>query len=105
MKLFALRDRLEDAGKDFGAYHAFDIYRIVAMMTENEWNQAVELRNSYRAAPKIREAGGIARELFANLESIGVLRVRQHARATDTAIPPDNLASLIEDLREILPND
>ncbi|MBA3634359.1 MAG: hypothetical protein H0W58_16355, partial [Acidobacteria bacterium] len=31
MKLFALRDRLEDEEKDFGAYHAFDIYRIIAM--------------------------------------------------------------------------
>ena len=103
MKLFALRDRLEDESKDFGAYHAFDIYRIIAMMTENEWNQAIELRNSYRAAPKIREAGRISGELFANLESIGVLRVRQHARATNTAIPPDNLVALIEDLREILP--
>jgi hypothetical protein len=103
MKLFALRDRLEDEGKDFGAYHAFDIYRIIAMMTENEWNQAIDLRNSYRDTPKIREAGGIARELFANLDSIGVLRVRQHARATNIKIPSGNLDALIEDLREILP--
>ena len=104
MKLFALRDRLEDEEKDFGAYHAFDIYRIVGMMTENEWNQAIDLRSSYRAAPKIKEAGKIAGELFANLESIGVLRVRQHARATRFSIPPENLAALIEDLRELLPD-
>jgi hypothetical protein len=48
MKLFALRDRLEDEEQDFGAYHAFDVYRIVGMMTENEWNQAVELHGRYR---------------------------------------------------------
>lgn len=29
--------------KDFGAYHAFDIYRIIAMTTEQEWEQAAIL--------------------------------------------------------------
>ncbi len=102
MKLFALRDRLEDEEKDFGAYHAFDVYRTVGMMTENEWNQAVGLRKRYRDAPKIREAAEIAGELFASLESVGVLRVRQHARATNITIPPENLTSLVEDLQELL---
>ena len=104
MKLFALRDRLEDEEKDFGAYHAFDIYRVVGMMTENEWNQAAQLSGRYRAAPKIKEAAGIAAALFASLESVGVLRVRQHARAVDVSIPPENLVALIEDLRELLPD-
>jgi hypothetical protein len=70
MKLFALRDRLEDEEQDFGAYHAFDIYRIVGMITENEWNQAVELHGRYRDAPKIREAEEISGDLFASLESV-----------------------------------
>ena len=78
--------------------------RIVGMMTENEWNQAVGLQNRYRDAPKIKEAARIAGELFADLESVGVLRVRQHARATRFSIPPENLAALIEDLRELLPD-
>lgn len=104
MKLFALRDRLEDAEKDFGAYHAFDIYRIVGMMTESEWNEALDLKARYREQPKIKEAGKIAGELFAGGESIGVLRVRQHARATNFSIPPENLVALIEDLHELLPD-
>ena len=105
MKLFALRDRLKDEAKDFGAYHAFDIYRIVAMMTENEWNEAVDLRKRFRDAPKIGEAAEIAGDLFASVESIGVLRVRQHARAVGFSIPPENLAALIEDLQELLSKD
>lgn len=104
MKLFALRDRLEDEEKDFGAYHAFDIYRIVGMMTEKDWNEALDLKRRYREQPKIAEAGEIAARLFAGVESIGVLRVRQHALATSFSIPPENLAALIEDLREILPD-
>ncbi len=102
MKLFALRDRLEDEGKDFGAYHAFDIYRVIAMMTEKEWTEAVKMRENYRNAPKIIEAAEIAGDLFANVESIGVLRVRQHARSVVFIIPPENLAALIEDLQELL---
>lgn len=104
MKLFALRDRVKDEGKDFGAYHAFDIYRIVGMMTEQHWHEALELKARYRDQPKIKEAGEIAGELFINLESIGVLRVRQHARATGFSIPPENIPALIEDLRELLPD-
>jgi hypothetical protein len=105
MKLFALKDRLEDEAKDFGAYHAFDIYRIIGMMTEQEWNEALDLKARFRDQPKIKEAAKIAGELFANVESIGVLRVRQHARATNFSIPPENIAALIEDLRELLPED
>lgn len=104
MKLFALRDRLEDEEKDFGAYHAFDIYRIIGMMTETEWNQAIDLRRRYRNAPKIREAGEIVKELFTNLESVGILRVRQHARATNFIVPMENLNFLIVDLRELVAN-
>lgn len=105
MKLFALRDRLEDEEKDFGAYHAFDIYRVIAMMTEKEWNEAVDLRKRFRDAPKIGEAAEIAGDLFASGESIGVLRVHQHARAVGFSIPPGNLAALIEDLQELLSKD
>lgn len=101
MKLFALRDRLEDEGKDFGAYHAFDIYRIIAMITEKEWNEAINLRDNYCNAPKIIEAAEIVGELFPNVESIGVLRIRQHAKAVGFTIPPENLTALIEDLQEI----
>ncbi|HYL99428.1 MAG TPA: hypothetical protein VEZ90_10775, partial [Blastocatellia bacterium] len=36
LKLFALRDRIDDTEK--GAYHAFDIYRTIAMMTSEEWD-------------------------------------------------------------------
>lgn len=102
MKLFALRDRLEDEEKDFGAYHAFDIYRIIAMMTEKEWNEAINLRENYRNAPKIIEAAEIVGELFVNVESMGVLRVRQHARAVGFEISPENLVALTEDLKELL---
>jgi hypothetical protein len=34
MKLFAFRDRKDDAEKEFAQHHALDMYRIIAMLTE-----------------------------------------------------------------------
>ena len=101
MKLFALRDRLDDEEKDFGAYHAFDIYRIVAMITEEEWDQAVILSSKYSEDLKIQEAGEIVGQLFEQEESLGILRIRQHALTADISIPEGNNKKLIDDLQEL----
>ncbi len=37
MKLFAFKDRLDDAEKEFGRYHTLDLYTIMATTTEKEW--------------------------------------------------------------------
>jgi len=56
-----------------------------------------------RDSPKISEASLIADELFASRDSLGILRVQQHARAVNVRIPAENLDALIEDLQELLP--
>jgi hypothetical protein len=101
MKLFALRDRLEDEAKDSGAYHAFDIYRIVALITEKEWEQSVELYKKYADDSKIKEASEIVAKLFEATDSLGILRIRQHAQSVNIAIPEANLSSLTQDLQEL----
>ncbi|HEX4950901.1 MAG TPA: hypothetical protein VFZ34_29840 [Blastocatellia bacterium] len=105
LKLFALRDRLEDERKDFGAYHAFDIYRVIAMLTELEWGQALRLRDQFAAAYVMQDARKIVGELFSSAEATGILRIRQHARKTDTAISADHIESLIADLNELFPKN
>lgn len=104
LKLFALRDRLEDESKDFGAYHAFDIYRVIAMITEREWNQALEMQEKFTGEPKIREACDIAGELFSSDDSIGVLRIRQHIRSVGIEIEDKYLSEVVKDLNELFPN-
>lgn len=105
LKLFALRDRLEDEAKDYGAYHAFDIYRVIAMLTEEEWEQAIELRDQFAAAYVMQDARKIVGELFSSAEATGILRIRQHVRKTDTAIGADHIESLIADLNELFPKN
>lgn len=104
LKLFALRDRLNDESKDFGAYHAFDIYRIIAMITEKEWKQAIKMRENFADEPKIQEAREIVGELFSSEESIGVLRIRHHIRSVEIELKDSNISDLIKDLNELFPN-
>ncbi len=77
MKLFAFRDRLHDANKEFGRYHALDMYTILATTMEREWNLALELSDRYRDHPAVVEAGQLVFEHFAALDRPGMIRLRE----------------------------
>ena len=77
MKLFAFKDRLDDADKDFGRYHALDIYTILATTMESEWNQALELRDRYKDEPYVIEAGQLAARYFSGSHHLGMIRMRE----------------------------
>src|SRR5207302_1178076 len=47
MKLHAFDDRKDDADKDLGRHHALDLYTIVGMMTEQEYERAKELKAAH----------------------------------------------------------
>jgi hypothetical protein len=102
LKLFALRDRVDDETKGRGAHHAFDIYRTVAMMISGEWEEAVQMRGRYAATEPVAEAGRLVEELFSSLEAPGMVRLREHARRVGEQLPPDNLRDIIDDLHELL---
>lgn len=103
LKLFALRDLLDDEAKGRGTHHAFDIYCTIAMMTSGEWEEAVRMRERYAAAGPVAEAGRLVEELFSGTEAPGAVRLREHARRVGEQIPPDNLRAMIDDLHELLP--
>jgi hypothetical protein len=77
MKLFAFRDRLEDANKEFGRYHALDLYTILATTTEDEWEYGLKLRDQNKNEPFITEAGHLVAEYFSALERFGIIRLRE----------------------------
>ncbi|WP_425613849.1 hypothetical protein NA78x_003693 [Anatilimnocola sp. NA78] len=77
MKLFAFRDRVHDRDKEFGSYHALDLYTVLAMMSEEEWNQAVNLRQQHSLDPMIEEAGRIVDQHFFSLISLGAIRIQE----------------------------
>ena len=77
MKLFAFRDRLDDVNKDFGRYHALDLYTILATTTETEWNYALDLRDQYKDDPFVKEAGTLVSDYFFSQEQLGMIRLME----------------------------
>ena len=77
MKLFAFRDRAEDADKDFGRYHALDLYTILATTTEDEWAYALKLRDQNRGNPCIIEAGRLVSKHFSGADRLGIIRLKE----------------------------
>jgi hypothetical protein len=77
MKLFAFRDRLGDADKDFGRYHALDLYTILATTTEDEWVYALKLRDQNRDQPGMKEAGRLVSEHFSATDRLGIIRLKE----------------------------
>ncbi len=108
LKLFALRDRTElfdlkglEKDEDKTKSHAFDIYRIIGMMTEKEWEQSIQLQNKYAEYSEIQKVEHIVNDLFSSMDAIGILRVRQHAKDADIEISEENLSSMVKDLTEL----
>jgi hypothetical protein len=78
MKLHAFNDRKEDEDKDLGRHHALDLYTIVGMMTEQEYERAKELGAAHSANEFVRQACAIVRNHFGGNTAVGVLRLREH---------------------------
>jgi hypothetical protein len=64
MKLHAFNDRKDRADKDPGRHHALDLYTIVGMMTEKEYERAKELGTTHAADERFRRACAIVRDHF-----------------------------------------
>jgi hypothetical protein len=77
MKLFAFRDRFSDSNKEFGRYHALDIYTILSTMVEDEWNQGLMMRDNYADHPFVRQAGQLVSEYFSILSGRGIIRMME----------------------------
>ncbi|TVP55376.1 MAG: hypothetical protein EA351_10875 [Gemmatimonadales bacterium] len=103
LKLYAYRDRRDDPAKEFGRYHAFDLYRIVAMMTEEEYETAEGFRDRFAGDEIVEEARRIVAELFADIDSRGALAILEHARTGGATIRDADLTGFLEDLRIFFP--
>ncbi|MBU1671596.1 MAG: hypothetical protein KKF41_00445 [Actinobacteria bacterium] len=99
MKLFAFRDRLDDPDKEFGRYHALDIYTIMATTTEEEWGHALQLRDQHGSNPYVMETAHLVSEHFPTLDSLGMLRLRESSYYR----PELQLDEFMSALRELFP--
>lgn len=77
MKLHAFRDRASDERKNLASHHALDIYRIISMLTREEFELVGSLRTQSARAGPVREAQAIVRGAFRSADSTGMLRLRR----------------------------
>lgn len=89
MKLFAFRDRNADPNKDFARHHAMDIYRVIAMLDYDEFNQTRSAVCEHWNSDAVREAQRIVNDGFSEPTALGLIRLQEH-----------NLFDLEMDLRE-----
>lgn len=102
LKLFALRDRLNDPEKDYGRHHALDIFTVVATMSEEEWSVSQKLRDVFSQDPRYREATDIVKTLFADRQSFGVVRIKESPYYREVFELDDFLSVLKELFLEML---
>jgi hypothetical protein len=99
LKLFALRDQIDNKVKQLGRHHAFDIYTIWAMMTEEEFGQAEDLRRQYADVGAMPEAIEIAQALFVDENAKGMVRLKEHARIESVELV--EIAEFMKDIRTL----
>jgi len=102
MKLHAFNDRVGDERKGLAAHHALDIYRIVAMLTRDEYELVRNLAVAHAASEPLQTAQRIVREAFGDEHRIGALRLR--AGASEAGLQRANLrvSEFIAALTELL---
>jgi hypothetical protein len=102
LKLFALRDRLGEADADDAKYHALDIYKIWAMMTEPEWNEAVELKIRYAGHPLMPEVGRLIALLFRDISAPGIAALISESAVLNVFLARDRILAFVHDLQTLL---
>ena len=78
MKLHAFEDRRVKGQQDKERQHALDLYTIVGMMTETEYDRAKNLGAVHAGNEHVSRARAIVRNQFASRTAVGVLRIREH---------------------------
>ena len=94
-------DRCDDPNKEFGRYHAIDLYTILATTTEKEWTFALRLRDQYKENPLVAEAGYLVSHYFSAPERIGMIRLRESPYYR----PELQIENFLSALQELFPSE
>ena len=101
MKLHAFSDRKEDSNKHLGSHHALDIYRIVSMLTRDEYDLVKRLSGKYANSEPVNTAAAIVGDFFSHRDSTGLLRLRQYASVTGLQLDSERVEEFVAVLGEL----
>jgi hypothetical protein len=96
MKVTAFGDLLDNENKNLGRHHALDVYRIVAMMTEQQFIETESQFQQHYSSPYVERVRSLVTDCFLTEQSIGVLRMREHAFWGANMRLPDFMGALRE---------
>jgi hypothetical protein len=98
MKLTAYDDRKNDEKKGLAAHHALDVYRIVAMLTEDEFGESRDFWSKFLGHAAVARASGIILRDF-HEGGLGVQRIREHPLGR--SLPSSSASRFIRALQSI----
>lgn len=78
MKLTAYRDRRNDPTSDLGRHHALDVFRIVAMLTEADFDAVRGGIARFADNAQVQSCTGVVASHFARATAPGLLAMREH---------------------------
>lgn len=97
MKVTAFGDQIDNADKDQGRHHALDVYRIIAMINENLFEQTKQQFQKYSASKYLIRVKELSADYFGEPQAAGILRMKEHAFFDENM----RVNSFIEILREL----
>jgi len=80
MTLHAFKARIDDERKQLARHHALDLYRIVAMLTEAEFDGVRPLVTEFKEESVVQVAREVAIAHFTHPDASGVLRRHAYVR-------------------------
>ncbi len=98
MKLTAFSDQVDSERRGFGQHHALDVYRIVAMLNEEQFLCTQEQFRNFAHDECTKRVTSAVAEFFGSSDSKGILRLREHPfYGANLNIPTfiDSLADLV----------
>ncbi len=102
LKTFALRDQQDSSPRDFGRHHAFDIYVLLRMLTQEDWASFPGIMEKYRSHDRMVELRTELVHLFSTSSSVGAIRLQEHAKVSDISMEDYPIESFLEDLTELM---
>jgi len=100
MKLHAFQDRVENKEKEMGIHHGLDAYRIVAMLTSEEYEMIKRLMIENRDTDAVQETARIIRGYFKDEKALGALRLREGAKKSGLELELDVVKEFVSILNE-----
>ena len=102
LKLHAFRDRINDEKKDYGRYHAYDIFSSIIEMDENDWKVSKSQFELFKMSSAVSEAIRLINKFFSTELFMGIIRLKENQLYKRNQNEYDSyLKSFIEDIKEL----